>query len=98
MGDCNENVIRMFSDCGLIFSEVEFLLSHTLGHVLYLQTNNGISVLFSRSDAEDFEYRTLEEKIRTCQEQLQLLIECRDRLAAMITFQKKLNEKERTLI
>ena len=23
MGDCNENVIRMFSDCGLIFSEVE---------------------------------------------------------------------------
>ena len=29
----------------------------------------------------------LEEKIRTCQEQLQLLIECRDRLSAMITFQ-----------
>ena len=23
IGDCNENVIRMFSDCGLIFSEVE---------------------------------------------------------------------------
>ena len=63
-------------------------LTRTLGHVLYLQANNGISVLFSRSDAEDFEYRTLEEKIRTCQEQLQLLI----------TFQKKLNEKERTLI
>jgi DNA-binding transcriptional MerR regulator len=40
----------------------------------------------------------LEEKIRTCHEQLQLLIECRDRLSAMITFQKKLNEKERTLI
>ena len=34
----------------------------------------------------------LEEKICRCQEQLQLLIECRDRLTAMITFQKKLNE------
>ena len=90
--------MRMFSECGLIFSEVEFLLSHTLGHVLYLQTNNGISVLFSRSDAEGFEYRTLEEKIRTCQEQLQLLIECRDRLSVIIIFQKKLNEMERTLI
>jgi hypothetical protein len=38
------------------FSDI--LLTRTLGHVLYLQTNNGISVLFSRSDAEDFEYRT----------------------------------------
>ena len=35
---------------------------------------------------------SLEEKIRTCQEQLRLLTECRDRLSAMITFQKKLNE------
>ena len=40
----------------------------------------------------------LEEKIRTCQEQLQLLIECRDRLSAMITFQKKLNEVEKIYI
>ena len=23
VGDCNENAMRMFSDCGLIFSEVE---------------------------------------------------------------------------
>ena len=74
------------------------LLTRTLGHVLYLQANNGISVLFSRSDAEDFEYRMLEDKIRICQEQQQLLIECRDRLSVMITFKKKLNEKERTLI
>ena len=29
---------------------------------------------------------SLEEKIRACQEQLQLLIECMDRLSAMITF------------
>ena len=36
----------------------------------------------------------LEEKIRSCQKQLQLLTECRDRLSAMITFQKKLNEME----
>ena len=40
----------------------------------------------------------LEEKIRTCHEQLQLLIECRDRLSVIIIFQKKLNEMERTLI
>ena len=23
VGDCNENAMRMFSECGLIFSEVE---------------------------------------------------------------------------
>ena len=40
----------------------------------------------------------LEEKIRSCQEQLQLLTECRDRLSAMITFQKKLNEMEKIYI
>ena len=40
----------------------------------------------------------LEEKIRSCQEQLQLLVECRDRLTAMITFQKKLNEMEKIYI
>ena len=40
----------------------------------------------------------LEEKICRCQEQLQLLIECRDRLTAMITFQKKLNEMEKIYI
>ena len=40
----------------------------------------------------------LEEKICRCQEQLQLLIECRDRLAAMITFQKKLYEMEKIYI
>ena len=40
----------------------------------------------------------LEEKICRCQEQLQLLIECRDRLSAMITFQKKLNEMEKIYI
>ena len=40
------------------FSDI--LLTRTLGHVLYLQANNGIQVLFSRADAEDFEYRTLE--------------------------------------
>ena len=40
----------------------------------------------------------LEEKIRSCQEQLQLLLECRDRLSAMITFQKKLNEMEKIYI
>ena len=40
----------------------------------------------------------LEEKIRSCQEQLQLLVECRDRLSAMITFQKKLNEMENIYI
>jgi len=40
----------------------------------------------------------LEDKIRSCQEQLQLLTECRDRLSAMITFQKKLNEMEKIYI
>ena len=40
----------------------------------------------------------LEEKIRCCQEQLQMLTECRDRLSAMITFQKKLNEMEKIYI
>ena len=40
----------------------------------------------------------LEEKICRCQEQLQLLIECRDRLKAMITFQKKLNEMEKIYV
>ena len=40
----------------------------------------------------------LEEKICRCQKQLQLLIECRDRLTAMITFQKKLNEMDKIYI
>ncbi|MBR5298689.1 MAG: MerR family transcriptional regulator [Bacteroidales bacterium] len=40
----------------------------------------------------------LEEKISRCKEQLRLLTECRDRLSAMITFQKKLNEMENIYI
>ena len=40
----------------------------------------------------------LEEKIRRCKEQLLMLTECRDRLSAMITFQKRINEMEKIYI
>jgi hypothetical protein len=35
---------------------------------------------------------SLEEKIRSCHEQLRLLTECRDRLSAMITLNQVLTE------
>jgi hypothetical protein len=38
------------------FSDIP--LTRTLVHVLYLQANNWIQVLFSRAHAEGFEYRT----------------------------------------
>ena len=32
IGDCDENAMRMFSDCGLIFSEVELGLTDGKKH------------------------------------------------------------------